>query len=178
MKRRPDLPLYYLAHQQAHPGVPVRIVLAYAGRALDDGSDGDNGKWRMGRQAVYDPRNQTMSPKKRARPPSAILTQRERAARSWTNWMRRRWVSSPGHSRRAPRSAVAPPAPTATYAHPTPRAPISAQYPPPPATDAARRHHSREKSPVSMPHFRFCPRMTHLVHRRQEQESGARVGSG
>ncbi|HEX8995017.1 MAG TPA: UvrD-helicase domain-containing protein [Ktedonobacterales bacterium] len=28
------LPLYYLAHQQQHPGVPVRIMLAYAGAAL------------------------------------------------------------------------------------------------------------------------------------------------
>jgi hypothetical protein len=33
------LPLYYLAHQQQHPGAPVRIVLAYAGAkgALADG---------------------------------------------------------------------------------------------------------------------------------------------
>ena len=32
------LPLYYLAHQQQHPGVPVRIVLAYTGGTLDDAS--------------------------------------------------------------------------------------------------------------------------------------------
>ncbi|HKT40343.1 MAG TPA: PD-(D/E)XK nuclease family protein, partial [Ktedonobacterales bacterium] len=30
------LPLYYLAYQQQHPGVPVRIVLAYTGGTLDD----------------------------------------------------------------------------------------------------------------------------------------------
>jgi hypothetical protein len=25
-----------------------------------------------------------------------------------------------------------------------------------------------------VPHFRFCPRMTHLVYRKHEQESGER----
>ncbi len=30
------LPLYYLAHQQQHPDVPVRIVLAYVGEALTE----------------------------------------------------------------------------------------------------------------------------------------------
>lgn len=34
------LPLYYLAHRQQHPEVPVRIVLAYAGGALTDGTAG------------------------------------------------------------------------------------------------------------------------------------------
>ncbi len=32
------LPLYYLAYQQQHPGVPVRIVLAYTSGTLDDAS--------------------------------------------------------------------------------------------------------------------------------------------
>jgi hypothetical protein len=32
------LPLYYLAHQQQHPGTAVRIALAYAGGALADGA--------------------------------------------------------------------------------------------------------------------------------------------
>ena len=41
------LPLYYLAYQQAHPGVPLRIVLAYTGGIAEDGTT-----------SVYDPRNQ------------------------------------------------------------------------------------------------------------------------
>jgi ATP-dependent DNA helicase UvrD/PcrA len=41
------LPLYYLAYQQAHPGVPLRIVLAYTGGIAEDGAIG-----------AYDPRNQ------------------------------------------------------------------------------------------------------------------------
>lgn len=116
----------------------------------------------------------TMSPMKRAKPPSVILTRCEKAARSWTSWTKRRWVSSPEISRRAPRSAAAPPAPTATSAHPTPRAPTPVRYPPPQVTDAAPHHRSREKSQGSVPHFRFCPRMTHLVYRKHEQESGER----
>ena len=37
------LPLYYLAHQQQHPGAPVRIALAYAGGALAEGAVAMNG---------------------------------------------------------------------------------------------------------------------------------------
>jgi DNA helicase II / ATP-dependent DNA helicase PcrA len=37
------LPLYYLAHQQQHPGAPVRIALAYAGGALMEGAAAMNG---------------------------------------------------------------------------------------------------------------------------------------
>ena len=37
------LPLYYLAYQQQHPGAPVRIVLAYAGGTLVDGSEETSG---------------------------------------------------------------------------------------------------------------------------------------
>lgn len=53
------LPLYALAYQQAHPEVPVQIVVAYAGNALWAGQDSQAGEASRETSAgAYDPRNQ------------------------------------------------------------------------------------------------------------------------
>ncbi|MGE5335223.1 MAG: UvrD-helicase domain-containing protein [Nitrososphaerota archaeon] len=71
------LPLYYLAHQQAHPGVPVQIVLAYTGSSLsDDKVDRDASGDSAG---AYDPRNQENVTEKARNDAQRYLDARPRA---------------------------------------------------------------------------------------------------